>query len=235
MSAAAAQGVPAAPGVRRYSREDIVRLGQAGRPWEFLPVASQALEMAPEDAGLRVLAAANLAKLGLATAAREHLERLPEAVARDGSLAGLWGAVRGLPQDRIAPEALMATARANVEALLARGVDLREEFSRWNGAAEWEWFRAADGNVVRRRDGRWRGLGDHKGAAAAFAREHLDTAGARLPVLTLEGIDPPWVLQEIASRASRGADSYWPLLIVVQADAAEFLDGLAQAELGAVA
>jgi hypothetical protein len=58
------------------TREEIVRLGQAGQPWDFLPVCWQVLRVAPGDDGLRLLAAANLARLGLRTAALEELERI---------------------------------------------------------------------------------------------------------------------------------------------------------------
>src|SRR5687768_12703831 len=109
---AASAGVSAAPlgpPSRRFSRDDIVKLGQAGRPWEFLPVVLQALAQAPEDAGLRVLCAANLAQLGLGTVAREHLAALPRQIAQDSSLAGLRRTVEGLKADVVPLAAIIGT------------------------------------------------------------------------------------------------------------------------------
>jgi hypothetical protein len=88
--------LPAPPTVRRLTREDVVRLGQAGRPWEFVPVALQALASAPQDAGLRVLCAANLAQLGLKTAALEQLRAVEGAAAVDPAVAGLQRAALAL-------------------------------------------------------------------------------------------------------------------------------------------
>src|SRR5689334_10759971 len=107
MSATVAQGALAAPGARRYSREDIVALGQAGTPWEFLPVALRALEIAPDDDGLRVLTVANLVSLGLGTIAGEHLGRVSETLAGEAPVAALGRAVRGMAPDRIDPAAVL--------------------------------------------------------------------------------------------------------------------------------
>lgn len=224
---------PSAPASRRLTRDDIVRAGQAGRPWEFVPLGLQAMRLAPGDAGLRVLLAANLARLGLGTLAREQIELLPPEVAADPAARGLAIAVAGLPDDRIDPGSLAALCSANLDALSARGQDLRGHLAGWAAAARgWEWFRAADGNIVRRRGEAWLGLGDQRSAAAAFVQQHL--SGPRPSSLTVEGIDPPWLLLKIAEAAPREKEGFWPRLLVVQADPLEFLDGLAQADLRGV-
>src|SRR5690606_38921423 len=153
----------AAPQARRLSREDIVRLGQAGRPWDFVPVGRRALQIAPGDAGVRVLVAANLARLGLRTAALEHLAGL-RAAAADPSIAELRRALEALPSDRIPDAEAVETCRRNVERLAGRGVDLRAEFEAWReGVRGVSWFRAAGGNIARRGgDGAWTLWGDHR-------------------------------------------------------------------------
>src|SRR4051812_16397801 len=81
------------------TRDDVLRLGQAGRPWEFLGVAARALDQAPGDQGLRFLVAANLARLGLGTLAREQLEALPREAMGHPDVAALAGAIGSLPSD----------------------------------------------------------------------------------------------------------------------------------------
>ncbi len=225
----------AAPGSRRFTREDVVHVGQAGRPWEFVPLAVQAVRLAPEDWGMRVLLAANLASLGLKSLATEQIGVLPEALRSDESVRGLAGAVAAMPPDRIALEALEANVRTGTASLADRGIDLTGGIARWKAAAGgWEWFRAKDGNMVRRRGEQWLGLSDHRGAAAAFGREHLAKPNPQMTFLTIEGIDPPWLLQEVARRSERNKDGFWMRLLIVQADTMEFLDGLAQADLSGV-
>ncbi|MFN0132462.1 MAG: hypothetical protein ACKVW3_08040 [Phycisphaerales bacterium] len=219
---------------RRVNREDVVRLGQSGRPWDFLPVLTQVLRVAPGDAGLRVLGAANLARLGLNSVAIEMLEPVPseagEAVVSLRALLSREKAEGGMKSDRVEVEELVTVARMNL-AVAGAKLDLGGAMERWIEAArEWEWFRAADGNVIRRRGDEWRGLADHVGAAARFVKEHLETAGD-LAVLTLEGIDPPWLLKGLAGALARRKDGFEPRLVAVQADEMEFLDGMAQTDL----
>jgi len=223
-----------APVTRRMTREDLVRIGQSGRPWEFAGMGLQAVRMAPGDVGLRVLLAANLARLGLKTAAREQLEQVPPAAAADPAVLGLAQALGGLPEDRIDPASIAAVCRANIEVLAARGVELGAEFARWQAVlGEWEWFRAAGGNVVRRRGDAWLGLGDHRGAAERFGAQHLKP-DPQINAYTLEGVDPPWLLEKVAAVSPRQKDGFQPRLVVVQADAMEFLDGLGHADLRGV-
>lgn len=221
----------------RWTREEIVRLGRGPRSWEFLPVALRALAIAPHDAELRLLTAAHFARLGLRTAADEHRALLPGAIAGDAGVRELARAIEAIPEDRIEPEDLVAACCANVEALGARGrwgVDAGALVPRWaETLSAHEWFRARDGNVVRRRTGEpdgWVSLADHAGAAVRFAREHCGSVEAP-SMITIEGADPPWVLLEVAKATARTPDGFQSRLVVVQADAGECLDGLAQADL----
>ncbi len=220
-----------APPARRLSRGDLLRLGQAGRAWEFVPIGLQAVRIAPEDWGMRVLLAANFARLGLKIAAGEQLAALPDEVRSDDSVRGLTGVVEGLREDRLAPERLEAQVYLNLEAL--RGLDLAAELPRWKGQArEWEWFLAADENIVRRRGEQWVGLGDQRAAAAAFGREPL--AKTTVHPFAVGGDAPPGLLPDVAGPGRAGKDGGWPGVYVVYADPVECMNGLAHADLRSV-
>lgn len=198
---------------------------------------------------MRLLVAANFAQLGLATLAREQLGRLPAGVADDPSLASLRCRLDQLPPDTLAPEDLRRTCRANLQRLADRGPDLREALARWEAdLTRWHWFRACDGNIVRRpvpgatgapgrdRPGEheaapWLGLGDHVAFARRFAREKFATVDPAWALIVLEGIDPPWLADEIARRTAEGDNGFRPLLVLVQEDPLEWLSGLAHADL----
>lgn len=194
----------------------------------------QVLRVAPGDVGLRVLGAASLARLGLRTLAESMLESVPDSAGE--AVASLRAVLARLPDERVGPEQLDAMVRENLAAVRdgSAADRLRASLPRWRvEARDWTWHRANDGNVVRRRGEEWRGLGDHVAAAARFVREHFD-ASADLSAVTLEGVDPPWLLREIARALPRRKDGFTPRIVVVQADELEFLDGLAQADLADV-
>lgn len=140
---------------------------------------------------------------------------------------------RGVAMERIDSATLIETCRANVEVLARRGVDLRAALEAWAITVPCrEWYRTGDGNVSRRSGDAWELIGDHAGAARRFAREH--PAEPPPALVTVEGVDPPWILMEVARATPRGPDGFQPRLVVVQADVPEFLDGLAQADLRGV-
>ncbi len=224
----------------------------AARPWEFLPVALAALRVAGHDHEMRLHAVLGLARLGMVSAAQELAGTLPGGVRGLAEVSALLAPVMGArAEDMLLSEELIETARGNIEAILQHperlhGVTpegLRAAMGAWaEGVAggEWEWRRAAGGNIVRRKRGSWlpedwRGLVNARGAAEAFAAVHLKPKPGELPSpLTVEGADPPWVLERVLSMTTlcEGAIGYRPRVSLVQADGAEMLDGLAQADLG---
>jgi hypothetical protein len=224
-------------GVQRLTREQIVQMGRgAAQPWAFVPICRQALAIAPGDAELRFLCAANLARLGLRTLAIEELALLPTPA--QSAATDLRAACQTLPDDRISAELVRETCRGNIDALAARGTQLDPFFQPWaDQALRDEWFRTLDGNIVRqRRGGDWVLFGDHRGAAARFAAQHLTPpppAQAHSPaaLYTLEGLNPPWILLELARCTPRQRDGFWPRIAIVQADPMEMLDGLAHTDL----
>jgi hypothetical protein len=231
----------AAPAPRRatVTRQQLIEQGRSGRPWAFLPAVLQALCVAPDDEALRFLAAANFARLGLATAAHDLLAKLGPETAGAPDMVALSAAIAELPPDTLGPDRLIATCRGNVEALARRGVELWAELEAWSRQLEaWTWFRAHDGNVVRRLgDGcepsDWVGLSDQVGEAEQFAREHLvsDTEILFRPPCVLEGVDPPWMLRRLVEITAESSLGYKPRIRVLQSDPMELLDGLAQADL----
>ena len=237
-----AGGVEGVGGRETITRDKLLERGRSGRPWEFLPIAVQALGQLPGDAALRFLTAANFARLGLATAAREQLAELPDELTGEPDVNTLAHAIGKLPRDRVPQARLLATCRGNVEALAARGVDLEAELEAWLGRVETvELFNAIDGNVARRVRAKggavtWTALSDQVGAADQFARKQLvasDGVLFRTPYV-LEGVDPPWLLCKLLEHTPPTKLGHQPRIAVLQADPAELLDGLALADLRAV-
>lgn len=241
MSQATAVSAPAARGI---SRADILQAGRGGSPWAFLPVALQALRARPDDHELRFLAAAAFAKLMLVTPARWHLGLLPGELRGQEPVRALGAAIDRLPSDRIGVDDLLGTLAGNLLSLRDRKrepVDLAGSLSRWREhAAAWEWLRARDGNIVRRRavdaaglNEQWIGLADLKGAIDGLTLPHKAATdkGGNVPPYVLEGIDPPWLVARVLRETPRGADGYHARVTIVQEDALELMDGLAQADL----
>ncbi len=249
-SSAAGGGAPSSQR-QRVTRQDVVALGQKNEPYRFIPLAEQVLAQVPTDDGVRFLAAVSCARLGLKTAATEHLDRLtPIGLADPGALA-LRQAVGQLPEDRVLRDELAATLEANLAAMPAaerekNGFDVPAMVEAWRERDERlgrQWFRTRggeeSGQLVRRRrrdDGGWvwEKFADFRSAAAATKLPHEQEGeqSAEGP-LTIEGVDPPWLLVRMAESAPRRVSGlgYHARLNVVQADASEFMDGLAQADL----
>jgi len=222
---------PAPPTTQRLTRDDIVRLGQAGRPWDFLPIVEQALRIAPEDAGLLLLAAANFAKLGLRTPAREKLALIPHQLQADPGVRQLAAVVERLPADEITPEQRIATCAANLAAITPRlapdaAAEIAAALPAWQARTRDEqWFRADDGNIARRAGGAWTRLADLAGPSR----------DARLPdgeaPITIDGADPPWLLQRVLRETPRRADGFHRRIRLVEPDLFALMDAFACADL----
>ncbi|MEC9374535.1 MAG: hypothetical protein VYC34_11860, partial [Planctomycetota bacterium] len=240
MSAFARTSAPAVA-ARPTTREDLIRLGQSGQAWTFLPLAMQAVRQQPHDHAMRLLAAANFARLGLRTAAAEQIDRVPQS----GEFAGPSGQLRGvldaLANDRIAASRLDRTCGANIERLRQRGVDVGPAWEAWRARLpRLECFLANDGNVAVRAagagpDGEWTTLRDDQRLARAPRLPHVagvdvNHPNAPLPYV-LEGVNPPWLLLRIWKETPPGPDRFQPRIDVVQADADELLTALAIADL----
>lgn len=212
------------------TRDDLLRLGSAGRPWEFIAPAQTALDLEPDDEEIRLLLMANATMLGLGTQAREQLAGLSSRARRRSDVKTMLARLDELEADEITPEARLATLQANVDVLARRDVVLGDRIEAWRALDQGRrWFRALDANTPRLRDGVWENLGDHVGAARRFIQSHLNEGETR-PVV-IEGIDPPWLLIELDRVAPAAAFGHCPRITIVQADEMELLDGLASADL----
>jgi hypothetical protein len=226
----------------RLSRDQVVRLGQSGRPWDFIPVAERALQVTPQDAQIRVLAAANFARLRLRTLALESLAALEPGQQDNPNVRAISALMAQLPADTISVATRLARVKANLDALAHRAVDLRGHIPAWEARTAREtWFAAGDGNVVCMGPGRPTRCSDELAqlrAADLGVRAENGPAGERVsaddtPWFLVEGIDPPWLFQKVIESLPRALDGYWPRVYLVQADPMEFLDGLAHADLRA--
>ncbi|MCC6676095.1 MAG: hypothetical protein IT436_03025 [Phycisphaerales bacterium] len=226
--------IPGSSGVRRLNRDDLIALGQSGRPWAFLPIALQVTATHPKDLGLRLLLAANWARLSLPTPAIEVLHGLPAEAAEIPEVRSLLTATRLMPADAIPPAQRIATCRANLIALGDRGPGLGPDFDSWAGRTHAvECCRAADGNIIHRTRaadpvpaGPWLSVADHTATAATWdARIAADNRAAERPLI-LEGVDPPWLLARLLTRRADRKDTYRPRLTILQLDRSEFFDGL---------
>lgn len=219
------------------TREEIIALARQGRHWEFVPLALRMLQIAPADHGMRLLAATSYARLGLRTPASEQLDRLPPALAGDASVLALRAALAAFTPDEIAPEERLARCDANIEALRARGIDLRSAREAWAAAHQREaWFVTRDGNIVRRSAGAgpdeaWIHFRNDRLEAENFPFPHLAEPGNPAKPSTIEGIFPPWILERLWRTTPRARDGYRTRISVVQESEAEALDALACTDL----
>lgn len=229
--------IPATPAGRTVSRADILALGRSGKRWEFLRLAAQALSAAAHDVEIRFMAAANLGQLGLGTLAKIELDALPGEVRQDPQVLTLREAVGRLPSDEIPPGWLVTTCGHNLVALRNRGQCLGLDTTKWTeGLARWRFCRALDGNIVRAPGNdpdlsHWLGLLEQVGSARNLAATNIKPEDEFRAPITVEGIDPPWQLVEIARAAAPSRNGYQTPIRVVQADEREFLDGLAQVDM----
>lgn len=228
------------PATRRFTREDVLRAGRSGGPWEFMPIAVAALRASAGDAEVRFLFSAALGRLGLRTLALEQLALVAAVGGHEPAIGQLRAALDGLASDELAASTRVENVRRNLGALGERGADLPAHVGPWAGRLDGEQaYATTDGNVVRRRTGdtepgRWTHLADHAGAAARFVAQNLVGKATPMPPVTLEGVDPPWLMRDAARAMPRDATGFQPRLIVLQSDPMEALDGLSLADLSDV-
>lgn len=216
----------------------ILALGSQHKPWAFVPVARQALPQTAFDPELWFLLASNLADLGLRTLALDELNALvakrPHA-GRMPRVVELRERIAKLPDDRVPADELRSNAQRAQRALAERGIDLSADFERWSDSiAGTEAFRASDGNIVRRLGQTLMHFGDQIGAARQIGSEHIAKAADSPAPFLIEGLDPPWLLIELASRTPRLESGYQPGIRVVQRDPSEFFDGCALADISGI-
>lgn len=229
------------PQSRTLNRSDIIALGSKGKPWEFLPVAAKAIQLAPQDAAIGILTSANLASLGLVTLAGEVLDGLGGSAAGAPDAVHLRSILDRLPSDRVTAAERVGAASINLEAMEVRhrGVAAlcRSAFKAWEaGLEEVDCFRAIDGNILRRpRGGKGPAsclsLADQRSQARAFAKSVAPATELMGRPVVIEGLSPPWVFAELMSATSSSFNGYLRRIMLVQGDPRELLDGLSFADL----
>ncbi len=229
---------PARTGGGRISRDQLIAFGREWSSRAFLPVAAQALVQIPGDHALRLLFAAHLARLGLATLATEQLEAIPPQGRDQNTWHALHAAAAKLGDDRADCALLHSTCDTNLTALRSRGICLQEHLTSWQERRR-DWFRTNDGRLVHRSSGdpdprRWRGLDDAAQAAAHAAATLLKPTELFPKPFVIGGIDPPDHLQLLWSKTNTHNLGYTPWISVVQPDLNAFLDGCACANLTAI-
>lgn len=205
-------------------REQMMRLLEAGRSYEFLTLAAPYLNVYPDDAYARLMAIREYVRLGLIVPARELLEvetkpgdLPPEFASIRESLATVSGAA-------IPWSLSVKRFEDNLASLSDRGVDVTTISEAWAaGHAGYQRFRDANGlDQVRMRDGegRWRWiprLGDGKSVDAA--RPLPEGVGELMPGPYLfEGLDLGWYFQRVYEATCNTFLGYSCALFVVEAD-----------------
>ncbi|MGQ0627507.1 MAG: hypothetical protein ACT4PL_05325 [Phycisphaerales bacterium] len=220
-----------------------------GKRWDafgFVPGACAWLQRqgargGPIDAAghaLCMLLCANYVRAGLRTAAEEELGAVdPVRSAVDPAVASLRATLRGVGEVEVTVAGRVATARANLDALLARGVagSIEPGFAAWAAATEREaWFRTRCGEIVRkvRGEGAWLSFEPSRRRALGMDLALLERERAGVFV---EGVDPPWLLCRVSDLLGRDGLGYWPRIRVVETSPKHLLDGLACADVRAIA
>lgn len=213
----AATDAPAAS----VSLRDLLALGRAGRPWQFLRLAAQVLRD-HDDQALRFLAAANAARLGLRTIALRTLEPLDPA---DGEVSALRAAIEATSEQAIAGRIEAARSALGMLGERLHGpTDLESRFARWAALAA-PAYQTTDGNVVFDRGdlarcGPWV---DARAEADQVSRQHLAPLS---PVpLIVEGLSPPLLLERCVV-AFAGAAGVRPRVVGIEGDLDALFNGL---------
>lgn len=241
--AASPRALPGAGSV--HSRAELLTHAPSLSPWALVTLGEEILAREPGDDDVRLLLVRAFIALALATPAREQIDRFSPSCRHDPRVREVTRLASALPDDRIDLGTLQATLKRNVDALASRAngpINLRLHASAWlKRASSFEWFRAINGNIVRRQRSAerailpvWLGLADAR-ADAQLAARSLAQARPGLTIvpgpITIEGVDPPWVLAAMAAARTIAHDGYSPSITVIQSDIFELLDGLAQTDL----
>lgn len=213
--------------------DDLQRLARAGRPWDFLP---RALAELPARSGLAEPIAENLIALGLRTPAAEVLDQ-------SGTDApALRARLSSMRDDRFPLEARRQLLLQNLRRVQreSAGADLQPLAARWLAdEAAWDVLATNTGSVIRRPAGSldprgWLWFAEQRTAARAFAEQHFASQDPDdIGPVTVEGVNPPWILAEIARATPASPTGHRPLLRIVQRDAAELFEGLSLLDLDA--
>lgn len=217
----------------RAERDAIIAHARSAAPWSFLPAGTRWIRANGPDPDISPLVAGAFARAGLRTAAIETIEEAERPGTPLRAADSIRRLAEGLPDDRVPIEVRVRTARANLDALADRGVTIDAGmFEGWTRAtAAEEWFRAADGNIARRRGGAWTRLGDERGPVAAMRAGAGGIDPASRKPWYVQGVGPPWALVRLAELLPPQADGYRAPITVVEPRADKAFDAMAMLDL----
>lgn len=200
---------------------DLLKLGQARRPWEFVRAVAQSDQDTACLAPVRFLLAANLGSLGFGDAAIEILDELKGSGTGGLDTGSLRAALSKLPATAVTPQTQISNRKEN--RLLGPEAPAPERI-----------WRTGSGHALWAESDRLVGC-----PAAEHARTVLDRIGLstdrspreHLPPLLIAGLATPMLL-DAALRATRPlANGYAPRVIVVEPDATRASRALAMMSL----
>lgn len=216
--------------------EDAIR-SKAAEAWRALAEVGSRIAKAPNDGAGHIDRIRALLGLGLRTLAVRECQMLLKAGAPAPVIEPLVDAAGALTPDEVGPDERETALRANLANLPEHLQPSQEDLARWR--AEYcpiAWFRSIDGNIVRANldSGRVAHLENIRGAAPAMFESLFTTMRERIvsPII-FEGCDPVWLLETLLHAPTPPTTpGFRPRLLIVQQDTAEFLNGLACANLG---
>lgn len=199
--------------------------------WETLSQGAQLLRLRPTDDEIRVGCVQSLVRLGLGDLALRVREQIRSPERLEQIL------IDSTETTAIPTHTLATQARDNLQQAGLHAMD--DIVDTWikRGTA---YHRAADGNVVRVPSSgaditEWAWIGDVREQARAFCAQHL-SAGTReaFGPVTIEGVNPPWLLMALHAALPKLPDGYLPRFHLMQRDPSDLVEGFALADLSSV-
>jgi hypothetical protein len=216
---------------RRLGRSEIVAMGRSESPWRFVPIALQALTIAPHDDEVRFLLACAYAKLGLRTCAIEAISQMSDQARATTSVMHVHEHIAKLPHDGVSAATVESRARQSLRALAGRvecDGRLDHELEAWCASlAELQYFATLEGDVVVKRAGAWVVWHDQPQLERAHAN-FLDKA--RGHGLVIDGVHAPRVIRSAVERTSRTPEGFETPITLMCGSVWELLIGLSLAE-----
>jgi|GEM_PF-433924 len=214
------------------AQDQQLRSALEGNPWQAVPLVMARLARSPGESELRLLVARALARLGLATLAREQLALAATGLGSDPRVASVRDVLEALPDDRVPAEWRASTCRGNLAAMVNRfglpgGLDAH--IARWEASiGANRAFRTSSGAVVvLMGDGAaWSHWLDDVTMARGFT-----SAGLASEPLWLDGVHAPALIRRVASVTPAAASGARTRITLLAANVDELLDGLSLADL----
>jgi len=204
----------------------LLALGRTAQSWRFLEQALPALSLHPSEAGLTLLGATHLGKLGLRTGALALLDSLPSAIRNLPDIAALSHAITSLQDDALPnPQTLF---EANLAALGPRLLG----FDALQGGQPAAFFASTDGNIIAKRAGQWLGISDPRGQSTRILAHHRSSwRDHPYSALIIAGLRTPWLLKGASEARQRDKLGFRASIYVIEPDTQAFRDAMSMQDL----